>query len=75
MYAEEPAKKLGVTEEGWVRVLFAFDCDPCKCCREPWCSSCETHYCDCSCPGPDMQGYDYLEIAGHLCARIPEESS
>ena len=33
-------------------VKFADECEECPDCGEPWCTECEEHYADCSCPGP-----------------------
>ncbi len=33
-------------------VKYADECVPCKLCGEPWCTECNEHYAECSCPGP-----------------------
>lgn len=37
----------------------ASECSECPDCGEPWCDSCQEHYADCSCPGPDSDPKDY----------------
>ena len=34
-------------------IKYAFECEPCPLCEEPWCAECELHYFECNHPGPD----------------------
>ena len=61
-----------------VRVVFASDCPLCKCCEEPWCKKCRSHYAECSCVGPhnaEELGYRLEEKAGVLWAIKPAPAS
>ena len=54
----------------WVKVVHAFECDPCDMCGEPICPICDVHYADCDCPGPHQDDeYEYREGNNGLCAR------
>lgn len=49
----------------------AADCVPCPHgCGEPWCSDCQEHYADCSCPGPHNEENmaDILVVASKVKA-------
>ena len=49
----------------WLRVVYAFECEPCDMCGEPICPECHDHYADCPCPGPQQEDeYDYTTING-----------
>jgi hypothetical protein len=48
----------------WQKVVFAADCD-----EDGNCPVCGIEYADCDCPGPTMDGYDYVERQGELYAR------
>lgn len=39
----------------WSPVVFASECGECEMCGEPVCSYCNTHYSECSCPGPHSE--------------------
>lgn len=51
-----------MTDRVWKKVVFANDCLACEDCGEPLCTECNTHYADCTCPGPTQDDeYDYEE--------------
>lgn len=49
---------------GWVRVVFAADCDD-----DGNCPNCHIDYADCGCVGPTQDGYEYEEVGGVMYAR------
>lgn len=56
--------------DGWLRVVYAHDCEPCDMCEEPVCGKCEMHYAECDCPGPHQDDeYEYEDFDGVEYAR------
>lgn len=54
----------------WQPVILAADCPPCDCCGQSFCVTCQTHYPDCTCPGPHQDDlFEYRTIDGQLLAR------
>ena len=58
---------------GWRRVLFASECrgfpDD-----EPIFCPCGIDYCDCKCPGPTEDGYEYKEVGDLLYAKLTPQN-
>lgn len=48
----------------WRRVVYSADCD-----EDGNRPVCELDFGDCECPGPTMEGFEYLEVEGILWAR------
>ena len=57
------------------KVKFAADYPDCEMCGEAFCEDCNTHYWECSCPGPHQDDeYDYLMEDGVLYAVEKEDA-
>ncbi len=57
--------------DGWKKVIYAHDCEPCDMCDDVICPECDgTHYFECECPGPMQEDeYEYEEFHGVEYAR------
>ncbi len=64
----------GLAAQGWLKVVYASDCEPCDMCGEPVCAKCEDHYAECECPGPTMDEseYEYEDFDGVEYARMKQ---
>jgi hypothetical protein len=57
--------------DGWEKVRFAWDCEPCEfCLEEPWCPKHEVHFANCLCIGPTQDDTEYMEVDGVLYGRV-----
>jgi len=61
-----PAPRCSQVSGEWRRVLFANECEGFP--DEAWCE-CGFDYCECPCPGPTEDGWEYEEIDGEMWAR------
>jgi hypothetical protein len=54
----------------WKKVVFADLLPDCPDgCGEKWCPKCQTHFFECDCIGPTMDGVEYKEVKGVIYGR------
>lgn len=58
---------------GWTRVVFADDCDLCKCCTEPFCKKHNKHFHHCDCIGPFQKDMVYKFVNDIMFAKQKPE--
>lgn len=74
LVSPDPAKLVGEAMKinGWHRVVFADELDPCDSCTEPYCEECDAHFGECDCPGPTQDGWEYRSFGDELWCKEEE---